>query len=116
MTRKIIFTAILFTASMITGIPAQSAKAEPDHTKWIASVIDTAATIKPGMTRKELSRVFTTEGGISSRTWQRYRYKNCPYIKVDVEFSPVGGTGDAPREGDKIVKISHPFLEYPVMD
>jgi hypothetical protein len=118
MSRKIILAAILLTALMTTGTPAQNAKAGTDHTKWVESVLRAADTIKPGMTRKELLRVFTEEGGLSSRTWRTYVYKDCPYIKVDVEFSPAGDVGNGLREGpnDKIVKISKPYLEYSIMD
>jgi hypothetical protein len=42
--------------------------------------------IKPGMTRADLQKVFTTEGGISMRVQRTYVYRNCPYCKVDVEF------------------------------
>jgi hypothetical protein len=40
------------------------------------------------MTREDLLRVFITEGGLSTRTQQTYVLKVCPYIHVDVEFSP----------------------------
>jgi hypothetical protein len=43
-----------------------------------------------GMTRMNLLKVFKEEGGISTRLSRRYAYRDCPYIKVDVEFEPVG--------------------------
>ena len=42
--------------------------------------------IQPGMRRKDLLKVFTTEGGISSRFQRTYVHRECPYIKVDVLF------------------------------
>lgn len=93
---------------------------DQDHTNWIDHVMRSISTIKPGMTRRELSRVFTEEGGLSTRTQKRYVYKQCPYIKVHVEFSPAnpGANPDAATESpqDKIVKISRPYLEYSIGD
>ena len=90
-------------------------KIDQEHTQWIDQVMRSIATIKPGMTRKELLRVLTTEGGLSTRKQQRYVYRHCPYIKVAVEFSPLDD-GQEPSPEDKIVKISQPFLEYSITD
>jgi hypothetical protein len=62
---------------------------DQEHTQWIQKVMNSISTIKPGMTRKDLSRVFTTEGGLSTRSERRYVYKHCQNIKVDIQFSPV---------------------------
>jgi len=65
------------------------------------------------MSRKELLKVFKIEGGISTRTSRRYVYRECRYIKVDVEFEPVEAKEDKSTEypSDRIIKISKPFLE-----
>lgn len=73
------------------------------------------ATLKPGMTRRDLLRVFTTEGGIFPRKKQRYVYRHCPYIKVEVDFSPLDAA-EGPNPDDQIVTITQPFLEYSIMD
>jgi hypothetical protein len=101
--------------------PSARTQANEEHTKWIDHVMRSIATVKPGMTRRDLFKVFTEEGGLSTSTQRRYVYKDCPYIKVDVKFSPVGDTGrdrtPLPEDpADKIVEISRPFLEYPIMD
>jgi hypothetical protein len=74
--------------------------------------------VKPGMTRKDLLRVFTTEGGLSNRSRRTYVLKPCPYIKVDVEFTPATNEEDRLTEmpEDKIATISRPYLEYSIMD
>jgi len=66
----------------------------------------------------DLLRVFKEEGGISTREWRRYAYHDCPYIKVDVEFQPVGDPDNKVSQSpkDKIIKISKPFLEWSIMD
>jgi hypothetical protein len=85
------------------------------HTEWIARSLKEIESVKVGMTRGDLLRVFHEEGGISTRTWRRYVYRDCPYIKVEVEFEPVGDpVSQSPR--DKIIKISKPFLDWSIMD
>lgn len=89
-----------------------------EHTKWIDSVLRWTIDIKPGMTRQDLLRIFTTEGGLSFRQSRTYVLKQCPYIKVDVEFAPVGNaqtsSGESPN--DTIVKITNPYLQYSHLD
>jgi hypothetical protein len=96
-----------------------SSKAGTDeHTEWIEKSLKEIETVKVGMTRADLLRVFKEEGGISTRTWRRYVYRDCPYIKVDVEFEPAGALDNKVSEGpsDKISKISKPFLEWSILD
>jgi hypothetical protein len=81
------------------------------HTEWIQSVMEWMDTVKPGMTRADLLKVFAGEGGISTRTRRTFTLRECPYIKVDVEFSV-----SKKEATDKIVGISRPYLEYPVLD
>ncbi|HEV2196469.1 MAG TPA: hypothetical protein VGR55_12870 [Candidatus Acidoferrum sp.] len=81
------------------------------HTQWVNNVLVWIATIKPGMTRSDLLRVFTTEGGLSTRTHRTYVLKQCPTIKVDVEFSISRNEAD-----DKITQISKPYLDYGIYD
>lgn len=79
--------------------------------------------VRPGMTRAELRKVFTTEGGIWVPLRLTFVAKDCPYFKVDVEFRMATGSGIsdsgvdvAERESDIIVKISRPYLEFSVTD
>jgi hypothetical protein len=87
---------------------------DQEHTQWVGSVLAWTADIKPGMTRKDLLKVFTTEGGLSTRTQQTYVLKQCPLIKVDVEFLATANKQDqfAEMPEDKIIKISKPYLDY----
>jgi hypothetical protein len=88
------------------------------HTQWVASVLRWTYDIKPGMTRKNLLRVYTVDGGLSTRTQRTYVLKGCPYIKVDVKFLPVGNVQDGLTQdpNDKIQEISKPYLDYSIMD
>jgi hypothetical protein len=112
---------LLLTVSILS---AQSFQKSQAHTEWIAESLKEMETITVGMTRGELLRVFTTEGGLSTGLSRTYVYRKCPYIKVDVEFEPVGRPArDAEgrvtlkeANGDVIKKISKPYLDWSVLD
>jgi hypothetical protein len=97
---------------------ASPSDTNPQQTQWIGRVLGSVLAVKAGMLRKELLTVFTTEGGLSNRMQRTYVYKECPYIKVDVEFSPVDNPDDKLHEnpGDRIAKISRPYLAYFIAD
>ena len=76
------------------------------HTQWVINLLLLTTTIKPGMTRTDLLRVFTTEGGLSTRTHRTYALRQCPNIKVDVGFSIAGN-----EKNDKMTQISKPYLD-----
>jgi hypothetical protein len=60
------------------------------HVAWVGQVLKQIQTIKPGMTRTDLLRVFATEGGVSTPLHRTFVNRDCPYFKVDVEFRAVG--------------------------
>ena len=82
------------------------------HVQWVENALKDMQTIQVGMTRKDLLRIFTTEGGISSPQTRQFVYKKCPYFKVQVQFE-LSQSGDKRTESpdDKIIKISKPYLE-----
>ena len=114
-------SVLLLTVSIL---PAQSSQKSQGQTQWIAKSLKEIQKIKVGMTRADLLQVFTTEGGLSTGLNRTYVYRECPYIKVDVEFEPVGrpardGEGRVTLKeanGDVIKKISKPYLEWSVLD
>jgi hypothetical protein len=94
------------------------AKAPPEYTQWLVDSLREIQSLKPGMTRADLLKTFEEEGGLSTRTERRYAYRDCPCIKVNVKFEPVGPTPEKSTESpaDKIRDISQPFLEWPIVD
>ena len=86
-----------------------------EHAEWVAKLLKQIETISVGMTRQDLLGVFTTEGGISSRQQRTYVHKECPYIKVDVKFKPVG-PGYEENSQDQITEISRPYLQLSITD
>jgi hypothetical protein len=86
--------------------------------KQISDILIECQKIKPGMTRAELMKVFTTEGGLSTVTHQTFVYRGCPYIKVDVDFTPSDPKQKMVEERptDTISKISNPYLDRSISD
>ena len=87
---------------------------------WVAESLKRMQTVKPGMTRTDLLKVFTAEGGLSTGLQRTFVSQDCPYFKVDVEFGAVGRASRDPEgrvtleEGsqDIIEKISRPYLQF----
>ena len=83
------------------------------YLQWLSKSLASIQTIKVGMTRRELLTRFREDGGLQSMKTERYVYKECPIIKVDVTFT-VTDTGD--HSNDRIKSISKPYLESPFFD
>jgi len=78
-------------------------KGDWEHTLWIDGTLAAIESIEVGMSHKELDRLFALEGGFHGGEGDVYIYKQCPYIKVNVQFTNDG----------KISRISGPYLERP---
>jgi len=129
MFRQLLALAFLSSAA-ITGLIFHSTPrlgrgpSAQDHVAWVAQVLIQIQTIKPGMTRTDLLKVFTTEGGLSTGLRRTFVSRDCPYFKVDVEFEAVGRPSrDAggritlfERSRDIIVQISKPYLQFSIAD
>jgi hypothetical protein len=95
---------------------ADAASNDEALTRRITDILLECQKIKPGMTRAELSRVFTTEGGLSTAEQRTFVYRGCPYIKVDVGFTLSGTNRLEERPADTVRKISRPYLEWSIHD
>ena len=99
------------------GKYGQSPDVDKDLSVKIEKIIREIHTIKPGTTRADVLKLFAPEGMWFNK-WRRYRYRSCPWIKVDVTFDFAGYEKDASREKptDKVTKISAPFLELAILE
>src|SRR5262249_36364625 len=101
-----------------TELPVQPQS--QSHMEWVTEALLRMQTVKVGMTRNDLLRIFTTEGGLSTGLQRTFVSRDCPYSKVEVEFEAVGrpshdadGRVTLEEDGrDIIVKISKPYLEF----
>jgi hypothetical protein len=89
-----------------------------ERTYWIAKVLRQIEKIEPGMRRKDLGGIFTTEGGLSNRFLRTYVHVDCPYIKVNVIFKAASDETNALKEDpdDTIESVSRPFLQWSTVD
>src|SRR5882672_4082727 len=121
---SMIIASLFVPLLTISILSAQSPQKSQGQTEWIANSLKEMQKIKVGMTRADLLKVFTTEGGLSTGLNRTYVYRECPYIKVDVEFEPVGRPARdtdgrvtlVEANEDVIKKISKPYLEWMVID
>ena len=107
MKTKTIFIGLALVGMLIMCWPsllAQKKNMLPnDHIEWVGQALNEMETIKVGMKRKDLLRVFLPDGGLNSG--RTFIYRKCPYFKVDVEF-----------QQENIRSISAPYLAKPVLD
>lgn len=95
-----------------------SAALTQERTYWIARVLRQIEEIEPGMRRKDLGGILTTEGGLSNRFQRTYVHVDCPYIKLTVRFKAASDETNALKEDpdDTIESISQPFLQWSTVD
>jgi hypothetical protein len=85
------------------------------------SCADKADSVKIGMTRADVEKLFHQDGGIMGIFKdERYVLKDCncqghKSIKVNVSFKPFG-TSDKENSKDVITKISEPYCDYWIAD
>src|SRR5213075_1310743 len=85
-----IATSLFLPLLANSALQAQRPQRSQGETEWVASSLKEMQKIRVGMTRSDLLKIFRTEGGQSTGLNRTYVYRECPYIKVDVEFQPVG--------------------------
>jgi hypothetical protein len=108
----------------VNGTESEVGQGTQEQCNWLADLLVEAETVKVGVTRASLLKVFTTEGGLSTGLRRTYVLRRCHIVKVDVEFDPTGRqVADAEgratlieSDDDVIVKISRPYLAWGVAD
>ena len=127
MVRRRLGLALLSGAIITVAVIGQvrpEATTQRDRVAWVAESLKRMQTVKPGMTRTDLLKVFTTEGGPSTGLHRTFVSRDCPYFKVDVEFKAVarpdndsaGFVSLLEDNRDIIVKISKPYLQFTIGD
>ena len=131
---KLVAGAAAINGGSLLGLPSENeTKARQDHIQWVTDVLIKMQSIKPGMSKEALCRVFRTEGGLVFSPYKRtFVSRDCPYFKVDVELraaaedpkkqqaEPQDEKDDEKFVGgdpaDVIVSISRPYLQFSIMD
>ena len=117
---KALMVVVFLVIAALGGTPTPPNCTAGEHDAWISKATTEMQTIKVGMTREDLLKVFTRASGFftASRLAGTYQYKESPYIKVDVEFSQAPSTANDTAENPKdiIQSISKPYLAPPAFD
>jgi hypothetical protein len=106
-----------FCGPLLSQQTFQQTQTDATLSHEIAMVIRLVDLLHPGMTRADVLKNFTTEGGISGRSWSHYVYKKCPLIKIDVTFVVRAGENHLNEAAtDKIATVSKPYLQFSIYD
>ena len=115
---SLVVVVLLFGIGAFTAGPSSRSEASQDPRQWLEERYKEAASVRAGMSRAELMRVFGEDGGLQRIPASRYVLRSCQMIKVDVEFD--AGYGQAyrvkPDKELKIKSISKPYLEHMYAD
>ena len=108
---------LLIFSAAATYSPGQVATSQsPDQ--WLQDKYREATSIKAGMSREDLLKVFMEDGGLNTIPATRYVLRSCHMIKVDVAFDTEYGQAykEKPDRELKIKQISKPYLENMFID
>lgn len=114
----------LGASSLVKPIASAQDSCSEKRDEWVRDTLAKMESIRPGMTRNELMKVFRTEGGLSTGLRRTFVSRECPYFKVDVQFRAVGRP-DRDSDGrvtleedarDIIVQVSRPYLQFTIAD
>ncbi|HBB94910.1 MAG TPA: hypothetical protein DC054_05925 [Blastocatellia bacterium] len=96
--------------------PAQTAN-DQAHQQWLEERYKEAISIKPGMSRADLIKLFDEDGGVQMSVATRYVLKSCRLIQIEVKFNAYGDDFRAiPAKDLKIMEVSRPFLQPMALD
>jgi len=111
---------IICSVLILPGLTSSSRQTDPNHDKWLQERYVEATSIKEGMTRADLLKVFRMDGGLQLHLPTRYVLKSSNLIKVDVEFDAMGGSEEnlrsVPDDKLNIKRISKPYVEPGFLD
>ncbi|HYX27695.1 MAG TPA: hypothetical protein VE863_03950 [Pyrinomonadaceae bacterium] len=114
---------IIFIAGLLTISGAQSSfrgQSADDKAsqQWLEQRYTEATSIKPGMSRADLLKLFTEDGGLQSIPAGTYVLRSCQLIKIAVKFDTKYGVEYKPTPDDKlkIIEVSRPYLERMAVD
>jgi hypothetical protein len=84
-----------------------------DQCSVVHDAYEQASKLKPGMTRADIERAWTHDGGLDAIGHSRYIFSRCEYIQIGVEFRSVG---DRQSSADVIKSVSGPYIAPPALD
>lgn len=111
----LVCVALLHAQPDLAGQPSGT-----DHAKWVESCLKDFESIKVGMTRSEIEGKLSQDGGLQSVSTGRFCHPACASFKIDVEFDCTRDPANQGRamlgKGDKVTKVSKPYIQRPFED
>ena len=112
------FLSVIVLLGLVVAPTRAGTDYDADLTKKLGAVFAECQTIKPGMTRAELAKLFKEDtGGVawpSSKPFpfqqhMTFDYRKCNLIKIDIDFAPTDFK--YAQSTDIITKISKPYID-----
>jgi hypothetical protein len=92
----------------------------PDQVKVTGSCLKNFEAITNGMTRAEVEKRLTMDGGLQGVSPVRFVDPGCPGFKINVEFDFKQNAADRNRavraNDDQVIRVSKPYPEPPFVD
>jgi hypothetical protein len=92
----------------------------PQNVEVTGGCLKNFESITNGMTRAEVEKRLTMDGGLQGISPVRFIDPSCPAFKINVEFDFKKDAADQGRaifgKDDKVIRVSKPYLERPFMD
>jgi hypothetical protein len=112
---------LLLAVCFLLNFPSSNAQSQPQGTDCRScTVVERALRdfqgIKVGMSRRDIERFFVVAGGMTFRNHTSYVYRDCEYLRVDVDFKPDTETENTFSPDDKITATSQITVSYPAKD
>src|SRR5262249_40348441 len=96
---------------------ANDSVAIQQHNAWLGEQLKQLLSIKPGVTRAEVRKFMTTDGGVYDRAERTYMGKECTYCKVHITFRLVGAAeNDGESANDIVEAVSTPYLGFDILN
>jgi len=113
--KSLIFLVAMFAAltSPLLGQTQQTCQPK-DYSHWLQMSLIEIQTIRVGMTRGDLLKLFTPDSGFGAGG--RFRYQKSWMIAIDVTFATNNGDPEKTQSRDVITSISKPYLDFPAYD
>jgi|SRR5436853_5325851 hypothetical protein len=118
MKNALIWVACLLIFSVAATYSPGQVASSPSPDQWLQDKYREATSIKAGMSREDLLKVFMEDGGLNTIPATRYVLRSCHLIKVEVAFNTEYGQAykEKPDRELKIGRISKPYLENMFID
>ena len=116
----LVAVGIILSGAMLPRSAAQANHPTDENAmeRWLSGELQEAHSIKPGMTKADLLKVFMPDGGMQWNPTRRFVLRSCNLIKVDVTFQQSEGTHSTNLPARELIikSISKPYLEYMYAD